>query len=201
MPHPFSNAIARRSTARCRPSPNAATGARSRNRRARKFTAKARLKRAKPRSTHCWENRFRSSSPALSAPSAAKHRRTALRSASAIRRPTWTISSRRSKRRKVLAQRRPGSMGRRVPGDPPSDQQAELSHRPRRHAHDGAGVHDGVPGRRTACAGPRPRGHRLRVGRDAADPGQGAVGKAAGQERAAEDGKAISASCRAASVS
>ena len=90
-----------------------------------------------------------------------------------------------------LAQGGARGVGRRVPRDPAPDQPAELPHRQRRDAHDRPGVHDGVPGRRPARAGPRPRGGRVRVGRDAAHPGEGAVGKAAGQERAAADGKAL----------
>ena len=43
-----------------------------------------------------------------------------------------------------------------------------------------------------ACAGPRARGRRLRVGRAAPHSGQGVLGEAAGQERAAEDGEALS---------
>ena len=65
----------------------------------------------------------------------------------------------------------------------------------------GPGVHDGVPGRRPARAGPRARGRRVRVGRDAPRAGAGALGKAAGQERADPDGKALPRSCRAASAS
>ena len=52
------------------------------------------------------------------------------------------------------------------------------------HAHDRPGLRDGVPGRRAARAGPRPRGGRLRVRRD--DPARRAtadLGEAAGQGR------------------
>ena len=86
-------------------------------------------------------------------------------------------------------------------GDPAPDQPAELPLRQRRDAHDRPGVHDGVPGGRAARAGPRARSRRLRVGRDEEDSGQGALGEAAGQERAAAGWRSISGSCRAASAS
>ena len=52
-----------------------------------------------------------------------------------------------------------------------------------------------------ARAGSRARSGRLRVGRAAPHAGEGAVGKAAGQERAASGWKSTFASCRAASGS
>ena len=115
-------------------------------------------------------------------------------------RPRRAVRGDRRRRRSAGARpdRRPGSACAR---DPAPDQPAELPLRERRDAHDRAGVHDGIPGGRTARAGPRARGGRLRVGRDEAHSGEGALGKAAGQERAAQDGKAASASCRAASAS
>jgi hypothetical protein len=71
------------------------------------------------------------------------------------------------------------------------DQPRQLSLRERGDAHDGTGVHDGVPGRRPARAGPRSRSHRLRLGGNEADSRARLLGEAAGQERAAEDGKAF----------
>ena len=46
-------------------------------------------------------------------------------------------------------------VGRRVPRNPRAHQPAELPDGQCRHAHDRPGVHDGVPGSRPACAGPR----------------------------------------------
>ncbi len=91
-----------------------------------------------------------------------------------------------------VACRRARSLGRRLARDPAPDQSAELPLRQCRDAHDGAGVHDGLPGGRAARAGPRARGRRLRVGRAPPHSREGALGKAAGQERADPDGKALS---------
>ncbi len=133
---------------------------------------------------------------------AARHRRHRRRREIAVRicarhqlsqgRPRPLFSGDRKGAQVAWRKRRPRGVGRRVPRDPAADQPQSFSDRPRGDAHDGTGVHDGVPGRRTARAGPRARSGRLRVGRDAADSRQGAVGKAAGQERAAADGKAVS---------
>ena len=80
-------------------------------------------------------------------------------------------------------------------------QQGELRDRQRGDAHDGPGVHDGVPGRRPARAGPRARGGRLRVGRDAPDSGEGACGRSRRARTSRCAWRSASASCRAASGS
>ena len=98
----------------------------------------------------------------------------------------------------AVAQGGTRSVGRRLSRDPRSHQQAELRDRQRGHAHDRPGVHDGVPGGRPARAGSRARSSRVRMGRDAARAGAGAMGEAAGQERADQDATRTSASCRAA---
>ena len=115
---------------------------------------------------------------ARSGRSAASSRRSACRSAS--RYPKADIDALLAAvatRARPVAQGRSGSVGRRLPGDSRAHQQRELRDRQRRHAHDRTGVHDGVPGRRPACAGPRARSGRLRVGRVAARAGEGATGK------------------------
>ena len=85
--------------------------------------------------------------------------------------------------------------------DPRADQQAELPVRQRRDAHDRAGVHDGVPGGRPARAGPRARGGRVRVGRDAPHPAEGDSGRSRRARTSRCGWRSTSASCRAASGS
>ncbi len=137
-------------------------------------------------------SRSRSTSRAPWAPSAARCRRSGSRWASPIPKADLGRAVRGGRGgRARLAEGGTGSLGRRVRRDPAPDQPAELPLRQRRDAHDRPGVHDGVPGGRPARAGPRARGRGVCVGRDEEDPGQGALGKAAGQERAAADGEAF----------
>ena len=91
-----------------------------------------------------------------------------------------------------MAQGRPGGVGRRVPRDPRAAQPRELRHRQRRHAYHRPGIHDGVPGRGTACAGSRARSRRVRLRCDAPRAGRGAVGEAAGQSRSDPHAQALS---------
>ena len=80
--------------------------------------------------------------------------------------------------------RRGSRRGRRVPGDPATGiNRASFEIALRGHAHDRPGLHDGVPGRRAARAGPRAGGGGLRLCGDDAHARHGALGKAAGQER------------------
>lgn len=55
-----------------------------------------------------------------------------------------------------LAGRGPRAAGSGLPGDPGPDQRADQRVRARGDAHLGPGLHDGLPGRRPACAGPGP---------------------------------------------
>ena len=100
-----------------------------------------------------------------------------------------------------MARGRPGGMGRRLPRDPRPHQQAKLPVRERRDAHDGPGVHDGVPGRRPARAGSRARSRRLRVGRDAPHSGRRRRGRSRRARTSRCEWRSAFASCRAASGS
>ena len=86
---------------------------------------------------------------------------------------------------------RPGRTHRRLPRGPGAHQQGEFRDRLHGDAHDRPGLDDGVPGRRTACAGPRSRGGRLCVPRDELHSTDGALGEAARQEPADRDGEAL----------
>src|ERR1700722_3635253 len=60
------------------------------------------------------------------------------------------------------------------------------------NAYYGPGVHDGIPGGSPACAGTCFRSGGLRLGGDERRSKNSILGEAPGQERASEDGEAIS---------
>ena len=91
----------------------------------------------------------------------------------------------------AMAPRRPARLGRRVDGNPVAPEQAELRDRLRGAAHHRPGLHDGLPGRRSARTGPRLRGRDLRVAGNVAHSRHLGLGKAAGQERSHPHGKAL----------
>ena len=100
-----------------------------------------------------------------------------------------------------MAQGGTGSLGRRRHGDPAPDQPPELPLRQRGDAHDGPGVHDGVPGGRAARAGPRARSHRLRLGRNEEDSRHARGGRSRRARTSRSRWRSTSGSCRAASGS
>ena len=101
------------------------------------------------------------------------------------------LIQRRGRRASDMARRRPASVGRREPRNPVASEPRQLRNRLQRDAHDRPGVHDGFPGRRPARARPRARSRRLCMGPAAPHSRRSALGKAARQESAARDAKAL----------
>ena len=125
-----------------------------------------------------------------------RHRRRGGRRALAVRhRPRRHLPARRRRhaarrrhsRDPGLARGRAGRPGRARPRDPAPDQRAQPRDGAGRHAHVRPGLRDGVPGRRPARAGPRPRGDRLLLRRDDPARRERHLGEAAGQAAAAAD--------------
>ena len=176
---------------------------RIRNRRARRSTARARPRPARRSSTRCSTSRSSSTSRARSARSGGERSPfgfdlgitypkpdvDALFAAVAQAQATW---------RKAGPEAWVGVCAR----DPrtASTRRASLIANAVMHT-TGPGVHDGVPGRRPARAGPRARGGRLRVGRDAPHPGRRRTGKSRRARTSRCAWRSTSASCRAASGS
>lgn len=80
-----------------------------------------------------------------------------------------------------------------LPGDPEADQRPDARVRARGHAHQRAGLHDGLPGGRPARPGPRPGGGGVRVRGAGPHARDGGVDQAAGQARPAGADQAVHA--------
>ena len=203
--HPLVRTPPRDARARAvRPSPSAATGARIRNPPSPKVYGEGAAEAGKAAFDALLDKPFSAD--------AAGHRRHGRRREVAVRlRARHHLSEGRPRR--ALRGRRPraGRSGRRPVRRRGSAcasksctriNQAELPDRQRGDAHDRPGVHDGVPGRRSARAGSRARGRRVRVGRDCAASRPARYWeKPQGKNEPHPDGEAFPRSCRAASGS